>query len=343
MSDELPRDAEEALRRFGPGSGDVPELARVRDGALRSIRRRRVARRAAGTVAVAAIAALVAWTASNGELPWGPSAATTAVASVTAAEGVSIAGEPVAAGSEIPAGPVSVAANGELELSLGDAVANVEGPAELVVGERRLAISEGAGRVRGRLAVEGCGCEATVDGEARVEAFQSYLSVVIVAGSVHVESPEVYCRVIELDALAGETEREPRAEAGTAAGEDEALEGAEEPIVEHAALEAAEEPAVRRPRARRPRATRCDLGAQAEAYREAMALRGRDDALLVRRLREVRREWPRCALSHEVDVALIEALLRAGDEGTARTEAARFLRRYPRSARRDAIEAIAAQ
>ena len=52
------------------------------------------------------------------------------------------------------------------------------------------------------------------------------------------------------------------------------------------------------------------------------------------------RRWPHSALAHEVDLEIIEALVRLGCRAEARTEARRFLKRYPRSPRVIEVRAL---
>jgi TolA-binding protein len=84
-----------------------------------------------------------------------------------------------------------------------------------------------------------------------------------------------------------------------------------------------------------------DLAAQTAAYREAHALREREPAAALAKLREIVKRWPRAAIRHEVDLAVIDALVRLGKTGDAKKAARGFIRDYPASARATEIRAIA--
>jgi hypothetical protein len=88
-------------------------------------------------------------------------------------------------------------------------------------------------------------------------------------------------------------------------------------------------------------ATTDELPAQMAAYREAHGLRERDPAAALSKLRELVKRWPRAAIRHEVDLAVIDALVRLGKSGEAKKAARSFVRDYPTSARANDIRAIA--
>jgi outer membrane protein assembly factor BamD (BamD/ComL family) len=74
-----------------------------------------------------------------------------------------------------------------------------------------------------------------------------------------------------------------------------------------------------------------------QAYREALALRGRDDARALELFREMNRRWPRSPLRHEIDLNVVDALVRIGRRDEAAAEARRFLARHPHSTKADQI------
>jgi hypothetical protein len=334
----LAGDAQQALEDFARAEPAPPPAARVRGEVQRSVRRRRVVRRiavAAGGAAGVVAAALLALS-----VPFGSTRPSSAgpleraeAATVVAAASTSQARRPVGAGDRLESGRVVVGKTGHLELRLATADAAVDGPAQIVLGAQRIEIGTGRGHVRGRVQLDGCGCSADVNGEARFEAFTRYLQVVVVAGTVEVRGPDTACRIIDL-------EPPPSGDVDSSSRADLVLDelAVDELAVDELAVDSEPRPSTRvAPR----RASRCDLGEQAEAYRAAMRFRGSNEAALLVELRQIRRQWPRCPLSHEVDLAVIDTLLRAGREDDARREARSFLRRYPNSARRSAIEPIA--
>jgi len=118
----------------------------------------------------------------------------------------------------------------------------------------------------------------------------------------------------------------------------QAHEPAQAPAPEQAA------PAVRsakvEPPARPRPATPSELALQVDAYRQALALRGRDDARAVELWRAMNQRWPRSPLRHEIDLGVIDALVRLGRREEARGEARSFLERHPRSSKAAAVRSM---
>ena len=324
MTDELPREAEEALKRFAGTEVTTPGLDR--EGVMGQVRRRRARRRAAGSAGVAMVGlGLFAWV-NAGPLASGFVVKPSPIASVRSVQSEGGTPSRLRPGQRIGAKELVLAEGERVEIDLAAGQIGIEGPAEFALSEGRVSVQTGSGRVTGTTELGGCGCEASLEGEATFVAGIETLQIVVVAGSVHVEPQNIHCQVVDLDVPA-EIE---------SATDEEADELPVDPAGD----------AVRGPR--RPRTNRliagreasCDLGAQAEAYREAMRMRGQDDAGLVTSLRQIRRDYRGCPLSHEVDVALIETLLRSGRTSEASREARAFVRRYPRSARREDMQRI---
>ena len=316
MNDRLPDDARSALDHFASAEVLTPE--RNRDGILRAVRRRRQGRRAAAGAAAAGLAALVVvWAGNRAAVTASPEKAS----SVAAIRSIQSTGETTLhVGQQLRSEEMVRIESGSVELELASSRFFAEGPAEFSVSKSSISLTSGSGRIIGSAQVSGCGCNASAEGEATFTAGVQSLQVVVIAGAVHAEPMNVHCQITELEGL----DEDDRA---TSIGEHVAQ--TNPPQVER--LQVA---------SRRAAAQECDLGAQADAYREAMHLRDSDDAGLVAALRRVRRDHRRCPLSHEVDVALIEALLRTGQTAAARREARRFVRRYPRSARRADMERL---
>jgi outer membrane protein assembly factor BamD (BamD/ComL family) len=74
-----------------------------------------------------------------------------------------------------------------------------------------------------------------------------------------------------------------------------------------------------------------------QAYREAFALRGHDDARAIALFREMNRRWPRSPLRHEIDLNVIDAHVSAGRSAEAAAEAGRFLAHHPHSSKASEI------
>jgi hypothetical protein len=76
-----------------------------------------------------------------------------------------------------------------------------------------------------------------------------------------------------------------------------------------------------------------ELAVQLEAWRAAEALARRDDAAALERWQDLVRRWPEGPLAPEVDLRIIETLLRLGRQDQARAAARAFVARHPDSPR----------
>ena len=72
-----------------------------------------------------------------------------------------------------------------------------------------------------------------------------------------------------------------------------------------------------------------DLALQVEAYRNAQAA---PDAAALERYRDMKRRWPGGALDTEVDLRIVQTLIRLGQTGEARAAARAFAEAHPHSA-----------
>jgi hypothetical protein len=166
-----------------------------------------------------------------------------------------------------------------------------------------LVLDEGTLGVDGSMQIEGGSCQASIDGRCEVTRFEHSLRFIIEAGAVQLRSPIATCTIVDLE--------EPTAP--------EAEEDTEAPLE------------VRAPRPRPIDPT--ELAQQTEAYRQALALLGHDDAAALSALRAMQTRWPRGSLAPEVDFQIVRVLVRTGSDADVRAAARTFLRRHPRSAR----------
>lgn len=236
-------------------------------------------------------------------------------------------GDGFEAGQRLSAGePFSLEEGSELALGLPRAEVRLDGPWKGSCSTQGLRVEEGSMHVRGELTVHAPSCVFDVKGESEVEVALRHTQIVVVAGAVHEHEGSVACAILDLE----RPEAEPQA-----------VERAEDIVVPF------DPPAERvpetnpRPVARRQRPD--GLAEQAAAYRQALALRYRDDQAAIDAWREMQRRWPRGALRQEVDVQIIDALSRLGRHGAAEQEARRFLRRHPRSSKRADVERLLRQ
>jgi hypothetical protein len=164
-----------------------------------------------------------------------------------------------------------------------------------------LVLEQGTLSVDGSMQIEGGSCQASIDGRCEVTRFEHSLRFIVEAGAVRLRSPVATCTIVDLE--------DPTT-----------------PEVEEETEEAAPTP---RPRPVDP----TELAQQSEAYRQALALLGHDDAAALAALRAMQSRWPRGSLAPEVDFQIVRVLVRTGSDADVRAAARTFLRRHPRSAR----------
>jgi hypothetical protein len=306
------------VRRLQPAEG---ARERVLAGATRAIAdgRRGAPRKVAllvGAPVLAAAAAAALLLPSPSPQPAQPPSAR-----VLAADDAATSQGALRAGDGVGERAISVGERGRLQLALPRARAFVQGPARIELARGTLVVHEGSAEVDGLLQVHGAGCRATVNGRCAVSRTASQLQITVFAGSVQVQAPEVACSIVDVGerALAADVSRAPAAAAAPAPREPE-------PVTRSAQA---------RPRPASPPPS--ELAQQVQAYREALALRGRDDARAIALFREMNRRWPRSPLRHEIDLNVVDALLRTGRSAEAAAEARRFLTRHPHSSKADEI------
>jgi hypothetical protein len=83
-----------------------------------------------------------------------------------------------------------------------------------------------------------------------------------------------------------------------------------------------------------------DLARQVASYRAARALSGVDDRRALARWRDLSARWPDSPLEPEVEVQIVNALLRLGRRDEALTAAREILRRRPDSSRAAELRAL---
>ncbi len=203
---------------------------------------------------------------------------------------------------------------------------------------RGLFVSEGRVEVRGSTRVAGPGCEAEVSGRATVEVQESRVQVTVFAGSASVVESQVSCSVIDLSRPAVDkgsgVEKSPGAEKRP--GVDK---GPGDSSGSSAAIAPAGAPAKNAAPARPDDA----LARQVDAYWAADRLRSNDPAGALARFEALQSAWPGSPLRPEIDLAIIDLLVRLDRIEAARARAREFLRRYPESPRRDDVRRIEMQ
>jgi hypothetical protein len=307
MSD-APRPDQERLWRI-MRDADPPAGARerVRAGVERRLGRRGPRRALAlATCAAGAVAVIAALWAGRGD----PDDSIR----VVSASSASHEGRALAAG-EAASGPVKVAETGRLRLAVDGAEIDIAGPAAIEVRAQQVFIREGRVEIRGSTAVSGPGCEAQISGRAEVNVSRADVVVSVFAGSAQVApAGATTCTVIDLS-RAPDRRREA---SGSRTGAADIVKG---------------EPGPAPP-------TDAALARQVEAYWAAERMRADDPAGALARFEALRRDWPGSPLGHEIDLAIIDLLVRLEDAEAARARAREFVRRYPESPRRKDVVRI---
>jgi len=228
---------------------------------------------------------------------------------------------------------IAIGPRGQLRVALAQATVGVQGPARVELVRGALVVHEGTAEVDGLLPVRGASCRATVHGRCALARTGEQLQITVFAGSVQVDAPEVACSIVDLTSAPahGGDGQAPRV--SSPAPVSERVPPAKPAIEQDPPARAgATAPRATRPR---PAAPQSELALQVQAYREGLALRGRDDARAIEVFREMNRRWPRSPLRHEIDLNVVDALVRAGRSAEATMEARRFLARHPHSTKAD--------
>jgi len=303
------------VRGLRPPVGARERVLARSEQALEARRRAAPARFALAGLALAGAVAGALWLVPRAQAP--------AAGRVLAASAASTEHGALRSGDPLAEGAIVVAERGRLQMALARAEVGLVGPARVELERGALVVHEGGAFVDGTLKVRGGDCSALVHGRCALARAARALQITLFAGSVELAGGVTACSVIDLTAgSAARTAGEPPARAPAAA-----LPDTREP--DPAARSAVHHEREARARAPGP----SELALQVAAYREALELRGRDDARAVERWREMTRRWPRSPLRHEIDLNVIDALVRLGRGDEARSEARRFLDRHPHSSK----------
>jgi len=281
----------------------------------------------AGAPALAAVAAAVLFWLAPGEQA--PSARVLGAVDAGTADGL------LRAGDGLRDQTVAIGPRGQLRVALPRATIGVQGPARVELVRGALVVHEGTAEVDGLLPVRGASCRAIVHGRCALARTAEQLQITVFAGSVQVDAPEVACSIVDLTRAPGQGGDGHAPRVNPQAPASEPMPPAEPAIEQNPPARGG----AAAPRANRPRlaAPQSELALQVQAYREALALRDRDDARAIELFREMNRRWPRSPLRHEIDLNVVDALVRAGRSAEAASEARRFLARHPHSTKADEI------
>ncbi len=224
---------------------------------------------------------------------------------------------------------VSTSAGDRMSLELAHGSVEVIGPASLLVGAERLEVDFGELAVDGQVVVAAPMCSARVSGRAEVEVTASAVDVAVFAGSVELDRATPACvvrRVAELDLSRAS------ASAPAVSTRDDALAAGDAPVAVEDAPAAVEDAPER--------AAASALRIQVEQFRRARALAGRDREAALGAWRQFARAWPDSPLREEAEGMVVDLLVELDRPDQARVEAAKFLHRYPDSARAAAMRAL---
>ena len=302
---EWGREYEALLRAARPAEAPVGARERVLAAAEARLARR--ARLWPFLLAPALVAALVAAFLPREQ-------ASRAPAAVVAPPQVAPPPPPAVAPAAAPA-RVEVANGHALRVTVKGAQVVARGPAAFEVRDDAVVLSAGTLDVDGPLEVQGPRCEASVRGRGTVEVSASAMVVTVFAGSAEVVPAVAECRVVDLSAAGAPPPVRPRPSVSRA-------------LAPRAPPAPAAEPAP-------PSA----LARLTAAYEEALRLHASDPAAALPRWRAL--AGPAAGpLAEEIDLHLVDALVRLGRRDEARREARRFLERHPDSARADEIRLV---
>ncbi len=346
MSEPRPADQERLWRVLR--AADPPHAAaeRVRERVEAALHRRPRRRAAiAVSVAAAAVAALLFSVRERDHREKAPR--------VVSVESARQNGRDVVAGQPLAKGAVQVAPAGHLRIALEGAELDVAGPAAVELRPRALYVSEGRVEVRGSTRVSGPGCEAEVSGRAAVEVQSSRVQVTVFAGSASVTESQDSCSVIDLSRSGVDkgtgVDKGSRVNKGSSVEKGSAVEK-DSAVEESSALDkasgidspgrSAAGPSAARAKASSPARLDDALARQVDAYWAADRLRASDPTGALARFEALQALWPGSPLRPEIDLAIIDLLVRLDRTDEARARAREFLRRYPDSPRRDDVRRI---
>jgi len=188
--------------------------------------------------------------------------------------------------------------DGTVRFALQHARVTARGHALLEVGAGDIRVREGSAVVDGNLLVQGAACANRVEGRARVTVTDSHVVIAMYAGRALPVADVTSCEIV---AAALPLRVQPA------------------PIEEPTPEPLPEQPS--------------ELAQLVAAYRAALALEGHDDALALAAWQKLRTESAGGALEPEIDLRIVDTLLRLSRTDEARAAARAFALQHPESAR----------
>lgn len=89
-----------------------------------------------------------------------------------------------------------------------------------------------------------------------------------------------------------------------------------------------------------PPLTPSELAEQVAAYRFALRLSDTDPSTALGRWQRMKKRWPQSPLLHEIDLQIVQTLFRLGRYAQGKSEANKFLSRYPNSPKLDEVREL---
>jgi hypothetical protein len=339
--DERPADLEAlfcSMRTLRPPPGARERvLARIEGTAARRPTRLRYA---ALTVAAATAASLLVAFWLHGR--------STPVARVLGASGAHAEARPIREGDGLGSVAVEVNDGGRLHLAFALGEVEIRGGSRATLGRRGFRLTMGQVTVRGTVEVQGDGCAALIRGRSTITVVEHGLVVAMDEGTMEPVPPAPVCQKAPATPHTASAPATMDAASEPARGVARAAETAAAPPGGPAKAAATRELPSRAHGSKghghralpedgsgdsRPPTSPSELAQEAQAYQNARILRGRDDLEALARWRAMKARWPSGALAHEVDINIVDTLVRLGRADEAQAAARDFLRRHPRSAK----------
>jgi hypothetical protein len=193
--------------------------------------------------------------------------------------------------------------DGTVRFALAHARVSAKGHALIEVGASDIRVREGSAVVDGSLLVQGPACANRVEGRARVSVSDSHVVIAMYEGRALPVADVTSCEIVAAPQPA-------RAQAPLAL---------EEPTPEPLPEPLPEQPS--------------ELAQLVTSYRAALALEGHDDTAALAAWQKLRAESSGGALEPEIDLRIVDTLLRLSRTDEARVAARAFALHHPESAR----------